>query len=299
MSLAAMCQGQTGALYWAYKGDNCNPGDALCPDGIPATQGLESWGIGGDFGGPASPKQETNGDIETDGGASEWFLVRDFRLQDGFTAPWLNATIRGVKFTVRLENKDLKLEAGSIRILLPNGTMASPSVPHPFQTYTFPDLGGATETYNIPNGANENFDKWDLAGVGELAQNIPWFSDVNFGFAFYLAGPTNGGRKRRGKVYAISMNVYWTPPGESTTAPTTTSGGGGSNTGGSQTTTSGTGSGAPRNDGVPVGAVVGAAIGGIILVAVAVLLIVYLVRRSKMSQPSIKLDAPLTSYQSF
>jgi hypothetical protein len=291
-------------MYWAYKGDSCNPGDPLCPDGIPATRTpLESWDINGNFGGPASERQETNGDIEANGGASEWFLVRDFRLQDGFTAPWLNATIRGVKFTVRLENKDLKLESGSIRILLPNGTMANPTVPHPFLTYTFPDLNGATETYDIPNGANENFDKWDLAGVGELAQNIPWFSNVDFGFAFYLAGPTNGGRKRKPKVYAISMNVYWTPPGQTTTAPTTTSGAGsntgGSNTGGVQTTTSGTGSGAPRNDGVPVGAVVGAAIGGIILVAVAVLLIVYLVRRAKMSQPSIRLDAPLTSYQSF
>lgn len=292
LSCVVLAHSQTvTSRYYAYDANGCDPGDTQCPDAIPNTGGLKAWDIS-NFGGPSSERQETDSDIRDDE-ASQWFMATDFRLEPGYNNPPSTSTIRGIKFTVTFENRDLVLKAGSFRILIPNGTMAVPTEPHPAADYSFPDLPNP-EPRNIPTGAAENSDLWSLDGVGLLSENPLFFEDTNYGIAFYVSG---GSGRRRARVYSIRMEVYWTAQGQTTgpttgvVLPTTTTGGGGSGT----TTVPND----DRSGEVSIGVVVGAAIGGLLLLAGIVLLIIYLVRRQKMSQPSIRLDAPLTAYESF
>jgi hypothetical protein len=49
----------------------------------------------------------------------------------------------------------------------------------------------------------------------------------------------------------------------------------------------------PASDNTPYGLIIGVSIGGALLVAGLVILIVYLARRAAVAQPSVRLDAPV------
>ena len=223
---------------------------------------------------------------------SRWLIVTDFQFGSG-VAPDGNRTLTGMELFFYWEGKKLQVPRDSIRLVLPPGSPGSPwqkrNVPN--QLYTAPDAS-VTLTYSLGNGA----DLWNTTEN----YNIQDFDMRNAaaGFAIHFAqpfpDPEGFNDDERVRFFTAGMRLYSVVPGEPTTTPAAGEGGEGGEGTGQEASNA-----PPPSNAARVGIIVGAVIGGLLLIALVVFVIALLVRRARVSQPAVRLDAPLSDYQTF
>lgn len=180
------------------------------------------------------------------------------------------------------DTKTVNFVAGGCLIINPaNGQLMSAATPTPSADITV--LSGPTATNIVlPGASTVNFMWPDWSGTISMS-NLNYTSPA-FGFGLTFTTPSSA---KSITVTNMVVTIYFLPAGQ--TLPTTTTTASTTGTGGGGATTTG----APANP--MLGIIIGAAVGGTIVLAGVVILIVYLVRRSMLAQPKIVLDAPLSS----
>ena len=280
--------------------DGCVQNVPGCPDD--GCNGQQSWSVPSPFGGvfPTTawaPSGKLNTNENTD-----WIIFKGFTGVSG-QVPSANATRLGMGLTFWLDPEPgtiFQVPADALRVRIPGSFYKKTLENNPETTIvavTVPvSTPGSSQANPNPNPAT---DRW----VTDTGQNLDDFplGDAEFGFAVFVKHI--GGNKKRIRFVTAEMRVWSIIPGQQTDPPTAAT-----NPTGPQTTTGPGGSTPPppgtteatlRQDKSQVGIIVGAVIGGLIVAAGVTVLIIFLVRRAAAAQPSVRLDAPLTNYQTF
>ena len=214
----------------------------------------------------------------------------------GQAAPFPNATFYGLELKIGLGSQPTaQIEIGQLQVVV-NGTYRTTVVAYPSVNLVLQSTGAGgsqvvSQTFGNP------FEKYAFASGGDATNLIVnGVLSSTLGFAFNVVNTNN----KVAKVFAawMKVTVWWTFPGGpvgalwgraflsvlvtflfSTGVPTTTASTAPITTAAIDTT--------------PYGLIIGVSVGGAVLAAGLVVLIVYLARRAAVAQPSIRLDAPV------
>ena len=289
--LFGYCVAQDQATYWATAARSCaGPSDGPpCPGSLPLRdRGPADWDPNiGDFGGayptPAALVGKTEAKLLKRDGTSEWLILSEFVFDGGVKPNGVNSTIVGMDLTLYLKGKNVWLLPEALRVQYPDLTWGTLAQPFAVQKTPSTDV-----EVDLVLGTGETL--WNTTAGSSIASYN--YEHPNAGFALFMSLPVpdNPDNKDRNvRFYAARMRVYSTVPGQDTTAATT---------GVSTTRQPGdlgeNPSSSPSSSRTAI--YVGAGIGGAVLVAGLVVLLVLLVRKRARAQPAYQLDAPASTY---